>query len=699
MRYYTLWIAFFFLTVSEYAFSQKLNLKCYQFPDTIPGKYIFDIKKGYDITSNALVEGYKKRDIKRFAEMESYGKQELFTSGYTYLAWDQLETYLNKVLNQTLPDSLKDNTCVHVYLVRDAEYNAFAIHDGSLFFNIGLFADVVNEAGLAIVLAHEFSHYINNDVKTSYLKGLKIYTKKNRNDNTSLLLKHAKYDRASESRADSLGFVLAENGGYDIFYGISNFMQFREIENFEKETQRKSHLVNMAKNDSTEKGNDSTISKSLEDLMSTHPDLSNRISFLNKYINSAKRRSGKQEFIIDKDEFSRFQELAKTEVLNILLTENKFKECIKRSFIYYLLNPDNENYIYYLLESIRRAVYVDSKLKNHGFLTDMFKKHDDKQGILHKLKLIIPDSVKFSKIKDINLIDTANIAFETYDEAFLYFQNIALKKNINECLLTIALYYSENDSLKSKYLKEYCSKDSIKFKDYANNLLNNSLYSSLSQNNREIILLDNISFIEDHFYGYHDRLILAEQKSPSYFNELRKMTSKYFPEKEIIELSELSLRSLRTKMEYEYAILSTTFINSNDGDTKSDVIYFDSDEKPGKLKEFDLFKLNPSYWKLFKNNKLKAISYLKVYSFDDKTKLMKSINVINPYFWYTIIYRFCDAINNGSDRYAHRVLYYSYDISSKKSNFYSETTRYKMSKAYFLNSIYYAIKTNEKIIK
>jgi hypothetical protein len=694
MKYTSIILFFLFFNQTCQSYSQSQLYQPIQFPDTIPSKYIFNVAKEYITTSKKSVKGVKQKDIKRFAETVTYGKQELFTSGYVYMNWDELEDYVNSILQLVLPDEMKDNKSIHFYITRDASHNAFSIHDGSLFLNIGLFADVVNEAGLAIILGHELSHFINDDAKNSYLKSLKLYTKENRNNNYALILKQAKYDRTIEKRADSLGFILAEKANYDIFYGISNFMQFQEIEALEMAKKNGGQRIANTM-DYTFTKKDTSLSSSLDNLLASHPSLANRITYLNRYLKSKERRAGKKSYIIDKEKFSRLQKVARLECLSVLLSQNNFNMCIERSFVYYLSDPTNANYIYYLLESMRRAIYVNEDLKSKGFLTDEFTSFKKGKSILHNLKILIADSVQFSEIKDLVLTDTSKVPFETYDDAFKYFAKIAVNNKINESLLTIALYNAKNDTLCKNYLKEYLACDSILYKDFASALLQNSLYKELLGNNKQIILFDDITFLEDHFYGYHNRLILAEKRMPSYIKALSKMMKRKFPEKELVQMSKLSAFSLRTKLEYEAAIIATTYsLNLNIGDKYEDQ-HREYIKKTDSSGTFDVFLFDPDYWSLYKEKKLKSLSYLKAIAFDDKTKIVKLVNVINPFYWWNIMPRIYIAMTVGSTRYAHEVSYYSYDIFSKQTRLYSNNICYKMSKAHFINSIYYALKTKQ----
>jgi hypothetical protein len=546
----------------------------FNFPDTIPSAYLFDVKKEYLEASDFNRKGVSRRDIERYAEAVSYGKQELFASGFVYIGWDSLESYLNDVLRLVLPDELKPNQNIHIYPTRDPDYNAFCIHDGSLFLNIGLLADVENEAALAIIIGHEISHFLNDDVKEGYFKSMKLYTRRNRNANYTLKLSKARFDRSIESRADSLGFILAENAGYDISYGISNYLTFKNLEQYERSKKKQMKLVNASKQDTAVKS-DSAEVKAIEDLLASHPDLTTRIEFLNEFMHSPDRKNGKQIFLVDQTAFKLLQQKAKLESISILLNSNDYKECVKRSFIYYLLDPDNDNYVYYLLESLRRLMYTDPRIATKEFLSDENRRNPKGEGILHSLRLLIPDNQKYNRIKDTTILDTLNIAFETYEEAFKYFENIALKRKISETFLTLGLHYHSIDSIRRNYLTEYLSYGKVRYRKFAESLLKDSLMQSLENNKRELVLFDKISFVEDHFYGYHDRVVLAESRSPGYTSRMNMMVEKEFPKINIVEIEKWYGNNFRKKIILSEVIYSTFLFNKDKKkNSSSDVVYF-----------------------------------------------------------------------------------------------------------------------------
>lgn len=65
--------------------------------------------------------------------------------------------YLQDVMDRLYPE-FKGK--IHVYIYDSTELNAFALPNGSIYFNLGLLARIQNEAQLAAVMAHEAAHFI-----------------------------------------------------------------------------------------------------------------------------------------------------------------------------------------------------------------------------------------------------------------------------------------------------------------------------------------------------------------------------------------------------------------------------------------------------------------------------------------------------------------------------------------------------------
>lgn len=69
----------------------------------------------------------------------------------------QIRQYLQQVMDRLYPE-FKGKITVHVF--DSTQLGAFALPNGSIYFNVGLLARIDNEAQLATVLSHEAAHFI-----------------------------------------------------------------------------------------------------------------------------------------------------------------------------------------------------------------------------------------------------------------------------------------------------------------------------------------------------------------------------------------------------------------------------------------------------------------------------------------------------------------------------------------------------------
>jgi predicted Zn-dependent protease len=97
-------------------------------------------------------------ELTNFIDYLLASKKQIFESNYIYTNLPEVSLYVRNILNRVIPKRLLD-TSLKVYIVRDPDFNASVLGDGSVFVNIGFLAGIDNEAELAAVLGHEFGHY------------------------------------------------------------------------------------------------------------------------------------------------------------------------------------------------------------------------------------------------------------------------------------------------------------------------------------------------------------------------------------------------------------------------------------------------------------------------------------------------------------------------------------------------------------
>jgi len=88
-------------------------------------------------------------------ESDEFDKQ-LANAGAIYPD-EQLQTYLQGIVDRLFPEF---SGSMKIYPFYSSEPNAFALPNGSIYFDIGLLARLDNEAQLAAIIGHEGSHYV-----------------------------------------------------------------------------------------------------------------------------------------------------------------------------------------------------------------------------------------------------------------------------------------------------------------------------------------------------------------------------------------------------------------------------------------------------------------------------------------------------------------------------------------------------------
>ena len=678
MKKFIYLLVFFLPSINSFSQSAT-DLAYYKYPKQIPAKYILDPKEEYKrLKAEGLPEGWKENEFDRYCELMSFQKANSFLTGEVYLGWDDLENYLNSVLKKVVGKKAMVNNNIHAYANRNAEFNAYAIHDGTFYVNIGLLADVKDEAGLACILGHEYVHFKKNHLRRSMLERMRASTKKVRDKNEDLVLGSLHNSRRFEQEADSLGAVYAAKAGYNLKSGVNNFYQLRFME--EKES-TKADADDDAQVSNDDEDSDSKTNKKDEHgdkVLSSHPDLQRRIKYFKRFVRRFNPDSA-QNYIISKSVFKDLQAQARVETLNALLENFSYKTCTEKAFTYYLLDPTNDAYVYYVLEASRRAILVYKDLYKKPFLTEDYSKdvYDDlDKGILANLEILVPDTNQFKKIKATDLLieDAKDFPFKVWEEAFAYFQKITEERNIKESYLTLALAAQNSADRKEKLIK-YLSFEKVKYRSFAQALLDKRILKDLEDNKKELVVTGKVNFIEDHRYGYHSKQLMSEEKTPEYINALSDFLKKKYPAKELVMYQDMAKEDMAKAMKYRLAMLSSLVSysllaarkedsddennSSTDDDTpkkkkkksESDdeefsnyeefaspllsTDFFAKKKKKKKKKEPEIthhfiksdsaiqtFVLTPEVWSMFKKDNLKSLETVTTTSFEDHTKLM-----------------------------------------------------------------------------
>lgn len=553
--------------------------------DYIPEEFYLNEAELRDHIYNAAPSYYRSgkyaRMNYRYADVEAKYIIETLTSGDVYTDWKELEDYVNKVLQNVIPEELKKDEMIHAYILKDGSNSTTMTSAGIIFINIGVFEEVRDEATLAAVLAHGLAHYYKHHYLEDFISeelGDYDYGMLENNEQSKQAI-------LSEYEADSISMVWMKNSKYHIG-GLLDY--YRIIERAEKRAI--SRLANLWKLEET-----------------THPTSAKRLERFGEFYEKNKENAGNR-YLVSEEKFNQMREYAKAEILYHKVNNFKLASCIESAFHFHLLDPDNPIYVYYLLESIRRQCYKNAFMWSKNFITTRYyesyivkgKRHKKrvKRHLFEKMDLnILPVSPKeLSKIKA-RFYWTGEPKFRTYEEAFVFFYALGKKLGCKECILSNALSIVENEEIRNKYLKEYIQLEGVKHKDFAQRMIDDKVYEQFNDKKLTVVF-DFDVYVKEGI----EPIYLTNKNNLQPQREIMDRVGELFPEREIIFLSDLR------KSDPE-AFIQLNHIYYNAGG-----VTFNRTIKP-KLHVFD-----PNYLDMFKKFNVSEIEFITLELWETRKK-------------------------------------------------------------------------------
>ncbi|MEY3416593.1 MAG: hypothetical protein RL060_704 [Bacteroidota bacterium] len=523
--------------------------------------------------------------------------------------YEDLNAYLTQILALLVPSHAEQILKMKVKIVKDPGYNAFTFMDGSIYFNIGLLAEIENEAALAAVLGHEYSHYLFKDSEADILRTIeseKNEKKDRKNGHQNYFKKslhNAHFNQSQEQRADSMGYNFSTKAGYDVKYEKSTLMLFFESE---KEEEAKKNYANIQQVYTVFNQNNIACNKAMMDFLSSHPEAVDRIKHLELYLKNNKKSNLKDFILKDKSSFEVMQKKCKIETLRLLMQSNEYVDCIQKAFRFHLFDPQEPAFVYFILEAIRREVYLDPSFKQIGFLSESLGDYlSPKKGVTSNIALLLRDTTKLNDIKALDFKVSTQAVFNTYDEAFLYFYTKAAAFPLcEECNLSVALYnYPTLLKGYQVYLNRYLSAPDVQYKNFALAFKNNQLGNLFAKT---------YLYVDDILFYTEDKIKLENGNKITY----------YFPDFErAVQENNVQLNGFEQffKVKPREAVFNVAkYKNQNFAliqsfeNTLNTVCFIDETLKKQYTPEnINLFVFAPEIWTFASTNDIKSIRYLK----------------------------------------------------------------------------------------
>ncbi|MFC2111419.1 M48 family metallopeptidase, partial [Bacteroidota bacterium] len=311
---------------------------------------------------------------------------------------DPLSNYVNKVADKLLINedfqALRDE--IRIYVTKSPYVNAFSTDQGIILINMGLLAQLENEAQLAYIIAHELIHYtkkhgINLYVETEKIaKGREGYRSLSLND---LYFERNLRSRENETEADELAlikFYSQSNYCLKEMEGVFDVLQYSYLpfDDIVFDTTFFNTKYFKLQNEyfldelNTIKGGDD-----YDETKSTHPSVDKRRRVVERIIEDMDN-SGRMKFILPKQDFENIRLQARFEVIRQLLISRDYGEVIYNSYVLLKKHPDNK----FLKKAIASSLYGLTKYKSYGGYSKVCKSYKNIEGesqqVFHLLKKI-----------------------------------------------------------------------------------------------------------------------------------------------------------------------------------------------------------------------------------------------------------------------------------------------------------------------
>jgi hypothetical protein len=444
-KYYCIIIFSFFVNI-QLGFSQKQDLNKDYSPlvsaGEIPDDFLIMTYEKFQKDKDDLGKGDSRKD--RIAKTEfllssNYGIDNLLQSGRVIFG-DPVSEYVNKVADKLLEKEPELRKKLRFYTLKSTEVNAFATNQGIVFVSVGLVAQVMNEAQLAFVLAHEIGHYVEEHVINSYVDAKKILRSGSRSyDDLENTL--SDYSKEKEFEADEFALKLMAKTDYDLdeAAGVFEVLQYSYLP-FDEVP-----LDTLYFNDKYYKiPNNYFLGEVMQikgeddydDSKSSHPNIRKRKEQYDKFRKKENKGNGTKHYLTSKEEFEYAQWLCRFEMSRLFQIRRSYGMAFYNSYLLALKFPENAFAHAYMAKSI----YFLSKYKTPE---TPFKLYEEKMKII--------SNTQNKKRTEEFVVKYNNIEGEVQQVFHLFHKLSAMEMNILATRLIWTNYLKHGDKHGMKY--------------------------------------------------------------------------------------------------------------------------------------------------------------------------------------------------------------------------------------------------------
>ena len=290
---------------------------------------------------------------------------------------DPVSAYISKVADELLINDPNLRKKLNIFVLNVSQPNAYATHNGIIYFTTGLLARLNTEAELAFILAHEITHFQKKHSINAHMENEKIesgtsgYKGLNYNEK---LLAQSSYSKENELEADREGLKLLKKSKYNTRAGIDaldvllhSFLPFKD-KPFEFNFLTKDKIDVNEKEAKAAVDTTYIINDDYSDSLSSHPNTKKRKEQIIEVLNGNYRGN---DFIQKEYEFTFMKYLCQFELINIYLKNGRYVDALYSNFLLSERHSENS----FIKETYLRSIYGIAKYKNWSRYSDKSFKH------------------------------------------------------------------------------------------------------------------------------------------------------------------------------------------------------------------------------------------------------------------------------------------------------------------------------------
>lgn len=362
--------------LSSYLFAQDFNnYELLKSTGTIPKEFLTPSSEKYKKELEKVNQEAKKsdqKDQKQFYLESNFVVDDLLQSARV-LFNDPISEYINQVADELLKNDPTLRQKVRFYAVRSSAVNAFATNQGIIFVNVGLLAQLENEAQLAFILAHEIAHVRHEHALDMYMEAQKINRYSSRSDlmkNTSFddkMVATNYYSKELESEADQKGLDLYLTSKYslDDLDGVFDVLQYSylpfDILPFNR-TFFENEFITFPEDYFLQEEEINEINGEYEEdeSKSTHPSIDKRREACAAVVAKHSSKDRKSFLVNTADAFLNIRDIARFELAYYYLHAFRYQDAIYASYILLQKYPNS----LFLKKIIAKSLYGYTKFQN-----------------------------------------------------------------------------------------------------------------------------------------------------------------------------------------------------------------------------------------------------------------------------------------------------------------------------------------------